>query len=394
MTDTIIDPLLAAYLAPQERFEELRRVWSFRAGASLCDLSYANPYDGPPTAVIDALRAVLDHPRTLDLQYTPYGGATIARRRVAEALTRSHGLDFGWRDVVLTPGAMAALHVVFRALGGPGGTGAEVVVPTPCWLDYPAYCAQLGLGPVLVPSDPSTLRLDLDALDAAITQRTRFVVLTNPGNPSGLVLGDVEVAALARLLTVASDRVGHPVWVVSDESHRGVLMPGTTYRSVAAVYPYTIVVFSFGKHLAIQGQRIGYAAVPARTPGHDALATAFERLCRSMGFATPTALMQRAVPRLLELSPPLDGLATRRDQVVAGLVAAGYDVVPSQATFFLYPRTPGGDDWGFTEAAARQGVLVLPAPVFFDHGRFRIALTGSQAMLERSLEVFSELARA
>lgn len=387
-----LDSAVEAFLAPQERFEELRRTWAFRAGRKLCDLSYANPYDGPSPEAFAALRATLDSAEGLDLQYTPYGGATIPRRLVADRLEETHGLPFHWRDVVLTPGAMAALAVAFRAFGGPPGEGGEIVIPTPCWLDYPLYAAQLGLRPVLVPADPATLRLDLDALAGALSPRTRAVVVTQPGNPSGLLASRAELRELGRLLE--SHRQGPAPWLISDEAHRDVVMPGERFVSPATCYHRTVVVYSFGKHLALQGQRIGYVAVSPRAPDHQSLARHLERLCRAQGFCTPTALMQHALGRLLGLSAPVEAVAARRDRVVERLVAAGYDLVPSQATFFLYPRSPVPDDFAFVEALAREGVLVLPASLFHDRGRFRISLTGSEGMIDRALDVLVAAAEA
>jgi aspartate aminotransferase len=388
------DPVIEALLAPQERFEAMRHEWAFRAGASLCDLSYANPYDGSPVDVLEAIRAALDDATGIDLQYTPYGGWVVARRKAAEALSASHGRRFGWRDLVLTPGAMAALNVVFACLGtAPAGRPErdEVVIPVPAWLDYPLYAARLGLRPVLVPLDTATLRLDLDRLDAALTPRTRAVVLTQPANPTGLLYSADELADLAAVLDRARSR-GVDAWLISDECHRGVIMPGQTFVSPVAHYDRTVVVFSFGKHLAIQGQRIGYAAVSPDAPDHEALGRTLERACRVMGYCTPTALMQRALPALLALRPPIEGIAERRDRVVAGLRDAGYDVVPSQATFFLYPRSPIPDADAFALRLAQRGVMVLPASVFHDAGRFRIALTGSDAMIDRALGMFAEVA--
>jgi aspartate aminotransferase len=116
---------------------------------------------------------------------------------------------------------------------------------------------------------------------------------------------------------------------------------------------------------------------------------------RVTGFCTPTALMQQALPALLSLRPRLEPFIRRRARALAALEAGGYEVVPSQATFFLYPRTPSGlDDFAFAERLARRGVLVLPAPVFHHRGHFRLSLTASDDMLERALAVLAEERRA
>jgi hypothetical protein len=135
------------------------------------------------------------------------------------------------------------------------------------------------------------------------------------------------------------------------------------------------------------------AALVTRSNAHlrmDALELA--RWTRIAGFATPTSLMQRAIPRLLELSYDQSWLNDWRASVTVRLQQAGYGVVPSDATLFVYVETPGRcGDWEFTAELARRGVLVLPAPVFHHGGHFRLALTGSKDMLLRALDVMEEV---
>ena len=376
---TPFPPGIESLLAAQERVDQFRDQAVRRAGAAVCDLAYANSYDGAPQEVLAALRSAVDSDRALDLQYTPYGGATLARRHVSDALTVSHGTRFNFKDVVLTPGAMAALNVVFRCLAN--DPGSEVVIVTPCWLDYPLYLENLGLTPRFVPVHDQTLRLDLDRIEDAVGPKTRAVVLSQPANPTGILYDAAELEALARIL----DRAPAQPLLIADECHRDFTFAPHTFVSPLAFYDRTCVVYSFGKRLFIQGQRLGYVAVSPRHPDRRELSTMLERAMRLTGFCTPTALMQRALGQLIELKPNCGGLIRRRETAIAALLDSGYDVVPSQATFFLYPRTPGGDDFCFTERLAQRGVLVLPAEVFHHRGHFRISLTASDDMLRRGL---------
>lgn len=383
-----LSPAVEQLLAPQRRFDELRRTAVLRSGARLADLSYGNAYGGPAPEVKAALHRALDSADELGLQYTPYGGSTVSRRLVAENLEKSSGLPYDFRGVVLTPGAMAALNLVFRALreAGPG----EVIVPVPCWLDHPLYLENLDLEARLVPVHPGSLRLDLAAIAAALNPRTVGLLLMQPVNPSGVRHDAGELRALADLLQAAPA----PVLLISDESHREVRIDDEPVLSPATVWARTVVIHSFGKSLQIQGQRIGYAAVPPAMPERMAVIETLEKLCRVTGFCTPTALMQLALGDLLAHVPDQRVLQRRRTITLAALGAGGYEVVPSQATFFLYPRTPEGDDWGHAERLAKQGVLVLPAPVFHHRGHFRVALTCTDAMLDRAAAVFAAGGRA
>lgn len=380
---------LAALLEPLERFESIRSRVA-RLGDRLCDLSYANPYEGPAPGAREALMHALGEERQLDLQYAPFGGQTLARRAAADALRESHGLPFAAADVVLTPGAMSALHIALRVAGS---AGREVVIPTPCWLDHPLYARFLELESVLVPLADDGFELDVGALSEALSEKTCAVLLTNPGNPTGRNHGAEALANLGEVLREGEERLGCRVTLIADEAHRDFVPPGA-YRTPSAFFERTIVVYSFGKYHFMQGQRLGYAAVSPHHPEREAVAAELVRWTRIAGLATPTALMQRALPRLLALRHDRSQLAPLRERLLRGLREAGYSFTEPDGTLFVYVRTPPGhdDDFAFVEALATKGVLALPAQVFHHRGHFRLSLTASEDMLARAVPVFEELA--
>ncbi|HYH01457.1 MAG TPA: aminotransferase class I/II-fold pyridoxal phosphate-dependent enzyme [Terriglobales bacterium] len=375
---------LERLLSFQERYDLLYRKWVRRVGRNYCDLAYANAYDGPDTAVVQAIRDTLDDPSTLNLQYSPYGGSTITRRLIAERLSRLHKLSFQWQDVVLTPGAMAALNIVFRGLKT--GESDEVIVLTPCWMDYPLYLVNLGLKPVLVPLKRGTFTLDLSSIRKALSPNTRAIVFSQPANPTGVIYSQSELTELAD--TLNNVRGSKSPIIISDECHREVVYPPNVMTSPTQCYDATIVVYSFGKSLLMQGQRIGYLAISPRFPDRERARLSAERNCRMMGFCMPTALMQVAIRQLLDHEPSIDRLSARRERVLAALTFYGYSVLPSHATFFIYVACPEPDDFSFAERLASRGVFVLPGSVFHDPGYFRISLTASDHMIDSALPVF------
>ena len=382
---------LEALLQPLERFEAIRRRVA-RLGDRLCDLSYANPYEGAHSASREAIRHALDEERLLDLQYAPFGGQPLARRACADALRASHELPFAAADVVLTPGAMSALQLALRAAGRPG---AEAVIPVPCWLDHPLYARLLDMEPRLVPLPEEDFRLDPESIASAFSRDTAVVLLTHPGNPTGRNHPADALARLADRLREAEKRHGCRLTLIADEVHRD-FVPAAEYASAAQFFDRTILVYSFGKYHFMQGQRLGYAAVSPRHPERRETAEEMVRWTRIGGYATPTALMQRALPRLLEVRHDLSRLAPARSRLLAALSDSGYDYVEPDGTLFVYVRTPAGydDDFAFIEQLAHKGVLALPAPVFHHSGHFRLSLTASEEMLERALPVLAEAAAA
>lgn len=377
------------FLTPQERFDEIAAAARSRH-RHIVDLSYANAWDGPDQAVLEAMRAALADNKDLSFQYTPYGGKTPIRRMVATSIGQRFGLDTTFRDIVLTPGAMAALNAVFRTLFGDGG---EVLVVTPCWLDYPLYLTNLGIPFRFVPSRPDK-HLDLDAIEAALSPATAGVLFTHPGCPTGVVLTGEELAGLALRLGAAEQRFRSRIFVISDEVHRDVLWSGAPLVSALSYHPRTISTYSFGKSLFLQGQRIGYIALSPRLPERAELQLELLRAMRTMGFCTPTALMQRAIARLVEHRPALEVLAERQALTRAALRDCGYRVCDAQATFFVYAQCPDPDDFAFVERLAEHRVLVLPSSMFHEPGWFRISLTATKAELHQALPAFKSVRSA
>jgi aspartate aminotransferase len=374
-------------LEPLERFEDIRRK-AVRLGPRLCDLAYANPYQGVQEQALAAIKEALEEDRVLGLQYSPFGGHTIIRRAVADALRGSHGMDFAFDDVVLTSGAMAALNIALRASSTPGG---EVIVPTPCWIDYPLYVRAMGLVPILVPLSKTSFDVDVRALADAVTERTCAVMLSHPANPTGRAYEPDTLRRLAEALVEKSR--GPEITFIADESHRDFADP-EEYHTAAEVIDQTLIVYSFGKYHFLQGQRVGYVAVSPNHPARDEVSRELVRWTRILGLATPTALMQRAIPRLLGLRYDQGWLSAWRRRYVDELSAFGYEVVSPDATLFIYVRTPGGRrDFEFIEELASAAVLGLPAPIFHHQGYFRLSLTGSEEMLERALPILREFGR-
>jgi aspartate aminotransferase len=374
---------LERLLLPLESFEEIRRRF-VRLGDRLCDLSYANPHEGVADQTRAALRATLEDRRLLDLQYSPFGGQTLARRAVADGLSASHGLPFSFEDIVLTPGAMAALQLAIRSSGEPPN---EVIIPVPCWLDYPLYVRYLGLAPVVVPLAADTFALDVDAIADAVTDRTSAVLLSHPSNPAGRQYDGESFTELAEALVLVEGRTGRPITLIVDEAHRDFTAPGS-FRSASDFWPRTLIVYSFGKYHFMQGQRIGYVAVSPNHPQRLDISGELVRWARITGFCTPTALMQRALPRLMSLHHDYSWVTCWRQRYVDALSSAGYKIAPPDATLFIYVATPAPhDDFEFVRRLAAAGVLVLPAPLFHHRGYFRLSLTGSERMLEEALPI-------
>jgi aspartate aminotransferase len=286
---------------------------------------------------------------------------------------------------------MAAVQLALRCAGNPGD---EVIIPVPCWLDYPLYTRFLGLSPVLVPLSGQEFDVDAAAIFDAMTSQTCAVLLSHPSNPAGRNYSWASVSALAQVLERAAARTGRVVTLIADETHRDFTAP-EAYCSMARAWPASFIVYSFGKYHFLQGQRTGYLAVSPRHPRRSAVAAEAVRWARIAAFCAPTALMQAAVPELLALRHDLTQVERGRASVSAALRDAGYHVVPAEATLFLYVATPDGrNDFAFIRDLAAAAVLALPAPLFHHRGHFRLSLTAGPRTLERVVAALRKVAAA
>ena len=358
-------------------------------GGDFCDFTFGNPHEMPLPGLVAALRKSVEPEREDWFAYK--ASEAEPRAVIADALSRELGLGFEPEDVTLTQGAFGAIALAFRLVMD---KGAEVVIPVPGWFCYAPMLRAADLVPVRAALDPERFDLDLGAIEAAITPRTRMVVVNSPHNPTGRIYPRAELEALAALLEAASARIGARIWLLSDEPYRRIRFDGNGFVSPAAVYPWTLIDYSYGKVLLAPGQRLGYLALSPLMPAAErqALRAACFPCQMALGWTYPDAVMQYAVPALEEVSIDMAALAARRDRMLGALEQWGYRLTRPEGTFYLWGAAPGGDAVRFADALAARGVLVMPGTLFERPGDFRISLTANAEMIERALPAFQAVA--
>jgi aspartate aminotransferase len=363
-------------------------IWARNSDPNMANFAVGNPTEMPLPAYVDALRAHLEPQSTDWFAYKlsePRSQATVAR-----SLTARTGLEWDPADVAMTNGGFAALAVAFRTILEPGD---EVVFLSPPWFFYDLLIQAAGGVSVRVPLEPPLFDLDPAAIIAAITPRTRAVLINTPHNPSGRIYPLADLRALATALAEASVRIGRQIYLVSDEPYNRIVFDGLPFHSPAEVYPNTIVTYSYGKTLLAPGMRIGYLTVPPTMPDREDFRERVMVAQLATGFAFPNALLQHSIEDLEKLSIDVGALERRRDRMVGGLRAMDYEASMPEGTFYVMARSPIEDDVAFGGLLAEEGVLILPGTVVELPGWFRISLTASAEMVERGLIGF-ERARA
>jgi aspartate aminotransferase len=371
-----------ASIAPFSRFFG-GPIWARNAEPGIANFAVGNPQEMPLGGYVDALATALP---PLDKDWFAYKmSEPKSQATVARTLSERTGLDWEPADVAMTNGGFAALAVTFRAILEPGD---EVVFLSPPWFFYEILILAAGGVPVRVRLEPPTFDLDPATIAAAITPRTRAVLVNTPHNPTGRIYPPEALRALGDLLAEAGRRNGRTIYLVSDEPYNRIVFDGRPFHSPATVYPATIVTYSYGKTLLAPGMRIGYVATPPTMPDREDLRDAIFTSQIATGYAFPNALLQHAIEDLEPLSIDVGALERRRDRVVRALRDMGYATTNPEGTFYVMAQAPIEDDMNYGEQLADRGVLVLPGSVVEATGWFRISLTASDAMVEQGLPGF------
>lgn len=365
--------------------------WNRRRGdPTIADFVLGNPHEMPLPGFTEALQR-WSSPQNKDW-FAYKLSEPEPRAVVAAGLRERRGVDFDPADIFMTNGAFAGLSVALTAVTDPGD---EVIYLSPPWFFYESLIIGAGATPVRVSIPAPGFDLDLDAIAAATTPRTRAIIVNSPHNPTGRIYPPETLNSLAGILREASERHGRPIYLLSDEAYSRIVYDGRAYPSPASFYPYSFLIYTYGKTLLTPGQRLGYLALPPAMPvaAREQMRNAIMMAQIVVGYAFPNALLQHALGDLEKLSIDIDHLQRKRDRMVSGLREAGYEVNVPEGTFYLLPRSPLEDDLAFTTMLAQHDVFVLPGSIAECPGYFRISLTANDEMIERALPAFAAAMR-
>ena len=372
----------------RDLFEYGRRRAALVGEENVFDFSLGNPSIPSPAAVDETIRAVLsDTPSLLVHGYTSAVGDVATRQAIADDLNSRYDASVRAGDLFITCGAAPALTAVFRALAAPG---AEILAVAPYFPEYKPFVENAGAVFKVVPPDVPDFQIKLDGVEAALTPNTVAIILNSPNNPSGTVYTRQTLSDLGALLTRKGLEYGHPIYIVSDEPYRE-LTYGVEVPFIPAVYPNTIVCYSYSKSLSLPGERIGYVYVPQQAADSAQVYAAVAGAARAVGHVCAPSLWQKVIARGTHLRPDLQSYDRNRRALYEGLTALGYEMAKPDGAFYLFVKAPGGDANAFSEKAKRKDLLLVPGDGFGCPGYFRLCYCVSYDMIQRSLPIFGEL---
>jgi aspartate aminotransferase len=359
-------------------------------GREIITLSQGEPdFDTPANVREAGIQAI----RSGKTRYTAVAGVTPLREAIRAKLKRDNGLDYSVEQITVGCGAK---QVVFNGLFGSLNPGDEVVIPGPCWVSYPDMVRLAGGKPVMVEcSENEDFKLNPEALEAAITPRTKWLMLNSPLNPTGSVYGREDLAKLAEVLR------RHPhIWVLADDIYEKLVYPPAVFSTMAEVapdlYDRTLTVNGVSKANCMTGWRVGYGAGPLE------LIKAMNTIQGQTSSHTSSISQYAAIEAIAGDQSYTAGLIAefrrRRDLVVSRLnQASGLCCRTPEGAFYVYlncagvigKRTPSGQtiasDTDFAmHLLDAAGVAVVPGSGFMASPYIRISYASSYKDIERA----------
>ena len=368
-------------------FEKGIELKKLHGADAVCDFSLGNPDVPPPAETLAALREIAENAvKPLGLGYCPNAGIPAVRETMAKYLSRQQETDLSAADVVMTVGAAGALVSFFRAVIEPGD---EVIAPAPYFVEYASYCGHFGGVLKPVKSIAPRFNLDLDAIERAITEKTRAIIVNSPNNPTGCIYSLEELRRLAAIVDRVNLNRGRPLFLVSDEPYRAFAYDGAQVPAMLPLTPFACVLGSFSKTLSLAGERIGYFVANPAMPGHETLTAAVTLTNRTLGFVNAPVIGQRLAAALTDVTVDLEIYDRRRKLMAKVLSDAGIEFEMPKGAFYFFVKSPVEDDTVFVEALQEELILAVPGRGFGFPGYVRLSCSVDEAIISRSAEGFA-----
>ncbi len=352
----------------RKMFEEGSRLKAIYGQDSVFDFSLGNPNLEPPAEFKKHLRKISENPNPGLHAYMPNTGYPHTRRAVADFLGREQGLEISENDIIMTCGAAGGLNIILKAILNPG---EEVITPAPYFVEYGFYADNHG-GRLLPVPARADFTMDVSAMEAAITEKTRAILINSPNNPTGQVYPEENIRELAECILSKSRETGRGIYLISDEPYRKIVYDGIELPSIFSCYADSIIATSYSKDLSVPGERIGFAAVNPAATAKSTLLDAMALANRILGFVNAPAFMQRVVAELQGVHVDVSEYDRKRRLLCQGLSERGYRFIRPSGAFYLFPESPVKDDVEFVRVLQEERILAVPGSGFGAPGYFRL----------------------
>lgn len=386
-----IQSALAGSSAIRAMFVEGKELAAKVGEENVFDFSLGNPATPAPKSVNTVVKELVDDMDAMELHgYMSNSGYEDVRGAIADNLNRRFGTKFAWKNVVMTVGAAGGLNIVFKTILDPED---EVIVFAPFFGEYRSYVANFDANLVVVEPDYETFQPDLAAFEAAITEKTKAVIVNTPNNPTGVVYSDATMRGIAEVLNKKEAEYNKEIYLVSDEPYRELVYDGVEENFLTKYYKNTIVGYSFSKSLSLPGERIGYIVVSDEVTDAEQMLAGLEVANRTLGFVNAPSLMQKVVAKCVEEKTNVEFYDRNRKALYEGLTKLGFYCVKPEGAFYLWMKSPVENEEEFVKVAKKYNLILVKGSAFGCGGYVRLAYCISNEKIVRSLDAFAKLAK-
>ena len=352
------------------------------------DYSLGNPSIPAPACVNEAIAELLMGDSVTLHGYTSAVGLASLREAIAKDMNARYDAGIDANLIYVTCGAAAGLASALKGMLLPG---EKVVAFAPFFPEYRVFTEGAGGELVSVPPREEDFQIDFEALEKALDEKVKAIIVNSPNNPSGVVFSDETVAKLADTLRAAEEKFGHTIYLIADEPYRELVYDGVEVPCLTRYYDDTVICYSWSKSLSLPGERIGYLAVSPRMKDAGNVFASIAGAARSCGYVNAPSLMQRVVEKCMGATADISAYKANRDALYEGLTDAGYTCVKPDGAFYLFIKSPEADANAFAERAKKHELLIVPSDDFGVKGYVRVCYCVSMEQIKKSLPAFKAL---
>lgn len=373
----------------RELFEYAKKRKAEIGADNVFDFTIGNPSIPAPDKVGEVIKKLIEQKDPVALHgYTSAQGDMGVRTTIANSIKSRFGVEAAAEYIYMTCGAAASLTITLNALTNEGD---EVIVLAPFFPEYKVFIGKAGAKAVTVLCRESDFQIDFDALEKAITPKTKAIIVNSPNNPTGVVFSEDTVKELAALLNKKQEEYGNEIYIIADEPYRELVYGGVEVPYIPCYYNNTVVCYSYSKSLSLPGERIGYIFVnPALKDSKDI----FAAVCgagRALGFVCAPSLLQYVIGECVNDTSDITVYDRNRKLLVETLSSYGYTTARPDGAFYLFVKALEPDAYAFCERAKKQELLLVPSDDFGFPGYVRIAYCVTTEQIERALPAFKKL---
>lgn len=371
-------------------FEEGKRLSAIYGEENVFDYSLGNPNVEPPEAIKIAINNILEEENPNEVHgYMNNSGYEDVREKIANYINKNNDLDLSYKDIIMTCGAAGGLNIILKTIIN---SEDEVITFAPFFGEYENYVKNYEGKLIVVQSEEKTFQPDIEALEKAINERTKAIIINSPNNPTGIVYTEESIKKLADVLEKKQKEYGIEIFLISDEPYKEIVYDDIKVPYILKYYDNSFIGYSYSKSLSLPGERIGYIAVNPKMNDIDDILGGLNVANRILGFVNAPSLFQKVIGRTLGTEVDANIYKRNRDLLYNHLISLGFECIKPDGAFYLFPKSLLKDEKEFVEIAKKYNILMVPGSSFGRPNYVRLSYCISYDKIKKSLEAFTKLA--